>query len=135
MKKTLLVLAVLAVLVFLQRVGHHMEIAGSTGHKVLYVISGDPNYTNGRGEPCITASLTYINSSGGTQQEPVPSGCSSPYEMEVTKASGDPVYISAQLTYESEHEIHVSILVDGKLLQKADSSGQYSIATASGSVP
>lgn len=107
--------------------------AGTSGHKVLYVISGDPTYVNGEGTPCLSASLTYINSSGGTQQEDAP-GCPSPFEIEVTRASGDPVYISAQMTYETEHLIHVSILVDGKLVQEASSTSKYGVATASGRV-
>jgi hypothetical protein len=106
---------------------------GASGHKVLYIISGDPTYVNGEGTPCLSASLTYTNSSGGTQQEDAP-GCHSPFEIEVTRASGDPVYISAQMTYETEHLIHVSILVDGKLVQEASSTSTYGVATASGRV-
>ncbi len=101
-------------------------------HKVLYVISSNSMY--------LDANLTYINSSGGTAQEHF-NGFKSDshpfeteYEMEVTKASGDPVYISAQLNNEFADKVHVEILVDGKLMQEASSTGTYSIATASGSV-
>jgi hypothetical protein len=85
------------------------------------------------------ANLTYINSTSGTAQEHFngfksDSPFETEYEMEVTKASGDPVYISAQLNNEFADKVHVEILVDGKLMQEASSTGTYSIATASGSV-
>jgi hypothetical protein len=49
-------------------------------------------------------------------------------------ASGQFVYVSAQNKTDSG-EVHVSITVDGRVLQEATSSTRYGIATASGSVP
>jgi len=99
--------------------------AGTSDHKVIYVVSsGEGMHLN--------ASLTYMNSSGGTQQENFYGA--GPFEIEVHKVSGDFVYISAQLKNEYLDNIHVAILVDGKLLQEASSTGSYSIATASGRV-
>jgi len=46
----------------------------------------------------LNASLTYMNSSGGTQQENFYGA--GPFEIEVHKVSGDFVYISAQLKNE-----------------------------------
>jgi hypothetical protein len=120
-----MIFAVLAVLVFVSRVIHHVDTTKETLPKVLYVIS------NGDGMH-LEASLTYINSSGGTQQEHfVGTG---PFKIEVQRPSGSPVYMSAQLSDEYLDNIHVEILVDGKLLQEASSTGTYSIATASGKV-
>src|ERR1700689_2210255 len=103
MKRTLLIVGMLAVVVFLQRVAHHMEVS-KTPHKVLFVIRTT-------GTIFLDANLTYINSSGGSEQEHFngqdhfnsqDQSFPKEYEMEVTKASGDPVYISAQLNNEFE---------------------------------
>jgi hypothetical protein len=108
--------------------------ARSSTHKVIYMITGDPSYTSGDGKKCLSVGLTYTNSSGGSQQEDY-DGCEVPFEIEVEKSTGNSVYMSAQLNYETENQVHVSIIQDGKLvIQKADSTGAYSIATASGIV-
>jgi hypothetical protein len=87
----------------------------------------------------LDADLTYINSSGGTQQERFnfmdhPPEYPSHFEIEVGRPIGSPVDMSAQLKRDYSSDIHVAILVDGKLLQEASSTGTYSIATASGLV-
>jgi hypothetical protein len=89
----------------------------------------------------LDADLTYINSSGGTQQENFDGTdpqyrpeYPSHFEIEVERPIGASVYMSAQLKSEYSNKIHVAILVDGKLLQEASSTGSRSIATASGLV-
>ena len=126
-----MILAVLAVLVFLQRVFHQVEVTRETLHDVIYMIDD-----GGQGA-YLAAGLTYINSSGGTQQEDfngMDHHLLGHFEIEVQRVSGSPVYISAQLKDEFQDTVHVAIFVDGKLLQEASSEGTYSIATASGSV-
>jgi len=131
-KKLLIFLGVILFLVLgsISRIKHLSDPdAGTSDHKVLYVISSDS---------ILDANLTYINSSGGSEQEHFNGrdhSFAKEYEMVVTKASGDPVYISAQLNDEFAYKVHVEILVDGKLMQEASSTGTYSIATASGSIP
>jgi hypothetical protein len=138
MKKALIIVGVLFVICL---AGGGCQLAPSN-HKVLYVI----RTVHGA---WLDANVTYINSSGGTQQEKFygeDDHASEPsakeYAMEVTKASGDPVYISAQIVPEAladdgftaADDIHVEILVDGKLVQEASTQGEYCVATASGIV-
>jgi hypothetical protein len=141
MKKALIIVGVLFVICL---AGGGCQLAPSS-HRVLYVIRTVQG-------TWLDANVTYINSSGGTQQEKFygeddhadepHQQFAKEYEMEVTKASGDPVYISAQIVPEAladdgftaANDIHVEILVDGKLVQEASSQGEYCVATASGIV-
>jgi hypothetical protein len=97
----------------------------SSSHTVLYVVSSEPDRR-------LPVSLTYINSSGGTQQENYDG--STPYEIEVRRSVGDPVYMSAQLQADLYYHVHVAILVDGTLVQEARTTAEYGVATASGIV-
>lgn len=74
--------------------------------------------------------LTYQNASGGTEQRIV----GLPSSMSFYSMPGRFVYVSAQ-NKTSSGDVHVSITVDGSVLQQATSSTAYGIATASGSVP
>jgi hypothetical protein len=89
-------------------------------HAIKYVVTGTV-----RG-----ASLTYVNESGGTEQRTV----SVPLTLEFRRAPGTSVYLSAQ-KQEEYGSVHVSIYVDGALLQEAESNEEYGIATASALVP
>ena len=126
-KKLLIFVGVILFLVYLARENYRSGTeSGSTGHTVTYIVTEAEHPWPGG------ANLTYTNASGGSEQI---SDAHLPWKLEMNdQESGSIVYISAQLDSESEHEIHVSILVDGKLLQHADSTGDYSVATASGTV-
>jgi hypothetical protein len=77
-----------------------------------------------------TVGVTYRNPTGGTEQKDV----ALPAGMTFYAATGSFVYLSAQ-NQGDNGEVHVAVLVDGRLLQEATSSTAYGIATASGSVP
>jgi hypothetical protein len=76
-------------------------------------------------------SITYENSSGNTEQQTIRS---SNWSTSFTAKSGDFVYISAQAENENA-DVHVSIKYKGDIIEQASSSGDYVIATASGSIP
>lgn len=82
------------------------------------------------GEDTSQASLTYENGQGGTQQEVV----RLPWRTTITARSGDFLYISAQNKNDSGGVI-VGIGVDGQPFKESQSSGAYTIASASGSCP
>ena len=82
------------------------------------------------GEDTSQASLTYENGQGGTQQEVV----HLPWRKTITAQAGDFIYISAQ--NENDYGgVIVGIGVDGQPFKESESSGAYTIATASGSCP
>lgn len=89
-------------------------------HRVEYTITGSAP----------TASLTYRNASGGTEQNEV----SLPATLSFNAVGGSFVYLSAQ-NRSGQGDVHVAITVDGRHLQEATSSTPHGIATASGSVP
>ena len=89
-------------------------------HRIEYSISGSARVVG----------LTYRNATGGTEQNEV----RVPGSLSFYAATGQFVYISAQNKSDSG-DVQVSITVDGRLLQHANSSAAYGIATASGSVP
>lgn len=89
-------------------------------HQVEYSITGS----------AAAVGLTYQNASGGTEQNVV----GLPSSMSFYSLAGRFVYLSAQNKTNSG-DVHVSITIDGRLLQQATSSSAYGIATASGSVP
>lgn len=89
-------------------------------HRVEYSISGSAG----------AVGLTYRNATGGTEQRDV----GLPGSLSFNALAGQFVYISAQNRTNSG-DVHVSITVDGGLLQQATSSTPYGIASASGSVP
>lgn len=75
--------------------------------------------------------ITYENSSGNTEQKTVSSGS---WSISFTGNQGDFVYISAQAGNENT-SITAKIYYQGEIIEQASSSGDYVIATASGSLP
>ncbi len=92
--------------------------SGSSSHSVTYYVEGSTG----------SASLTYNNEQGGTQQEKV----SVPWQKSFSMQRGNFVYISAQ-NQQSFGDISVRIVVDGKEFKRSEASGGYTIASASGS--
>mgnify|MGYP003384192917 CR=1 FL=1 len=75
--------------------------------------------------------ITYQNSSGNTEQTTISSGS---WSTSFTGNQGDFVYISAQADNENTL-ITVKIYYQGNIIEQTSSSGDYVIATASGSLP
>jgi hypothetical protein len=75
--------------------------------------------------------ITYENSSGNTEQKTISSGS---WTTTFTGNQGDFVYISAQADNENAN-ITTKIYYQGDIIEQASSSGDYVIATASGSLP
>jgi len=75
--------------------------------------------------------ITYENSDGNTEQKDISGGS---WTTTFTGYSGQFVYISAQADNENA-DISVKIYYRGELIESANSSGDYVIATASGSLP
>jgi hypothetical protein len=89
--------------------------------QVVYQVRGTGPY----------GSMTYRNVQGGTGQanhENIPWGIS------FKARPGQILYLSAQ-NYQDHGSITCEILVDNQVLQSAESSGGYAIATCSGVVP
>jgi hypothetical protein len=97
-----------------------MPLLPPGAHLVEYSITGS----------AAAVALTYRNASGGTEQNVV----GLPSSMSFYSLAGRFVYLSAQ-NKTSGGDVHVSITVDGRILQQATSASAYGIATASGSVP
>jgi len=76
------------------------------------------------------ASLTYQNESGGTEQKDVVL----PWPLAFHAKQGAFVYLSVQKKFESAN-LEAVITVNGKILQQAESTPPYGIASVSGSVP
>ncbi|HUZ81440.1 MAG TPA: MmpS family transport accessory protein, partial [Gaiellaceae bacterium] len=95
-------------------------------HVVEYRVSGTALYAS------ITpaASVTYRNVSGGTEQQQY---VRLPWTYRVGEARrGQSFYISAQGFDEGTGSVVVEIVIDGAVVKRSESSGEYSIATASG---
>lgn len=75
--------------------------------------------------------ITYENEGGNTEQKDISSGS---WQTSFSGTSGAFVYISAQANNENA-SISVEISFKGKVIEEATSSGDYVIATASGSLP
>jgi len=88
-------------------------------HTVEYEIDGSASL----------AAITARNPAGGTEQHEV----RIPYSRTFYVRSGAFLYLSAQKK-SAEGTVHVTVRVDGKILQQATSSSPYGIATASGRV-
>ena len=86
---------------------------------VSYMVSGDG-----------TASLTFRNESGGTEQKTV----QLPWELAFVAKRHAFLYIAAQKK-QAEGVIHAEIYVDGNRIQEAESNTAYGIASASGRIP
>lgn len=76
-------------------------------------------------------SLTYANETGATVQEDT----TSPWSKSFTAPAGQFLYLSAQRDYSGSGKISCTITDGAKVIQTAESSGQYVIASCSGSVP
>jgi hypothetical protein len=86
-------------------------------YSVKYQVSGTAN----------SASLTYSNAQGGTEQMEV----SIPWEKTLTVEKGNFLYLSAQNKGEYG-SITVKILINNKVWKKSTSSGAFVIADCSG---
>lgn len=93
-----------------------------TMHTVTYQIGG-----TGRN----SVDLTYENASGNSQQETI----NVPWSIEFQAPAGQFVYLSGQLAVRGKSTVTCKILVDGQVVEEAESEGEYVIATCSGSVP
>lgn len=78
---------------------------------------------------CSSCDLTYSDSGGNTQQVSM----SSTWELKFDADKGQFLYVSAQ--HNNTGSVSVSIKCQGKNIDDATSSGEYVIATASGSAP
>jgi hypothetical protein len=85
---------------------------------VVYRVSGTTD----------SASLTYINSQGGTVQETI----TTPWTKTYTMKADDFLYVSAQ-NQNASGSITSEILINGVTFKTTTSTGSYVIATASGS--
>jgi hypothetical protein len=100
---------------------------------VVYQLAGYCNQTQfdpNPGSPCVggDAFVTLSNGSGGVQQMTV----SLPFSLTIPRPPDGFVYISGQL--QGTGGIACAITQGGTLIQQAVSTGQFVIATCSGSV-
>lgn len=86
----------------------------SESHEVTYRVEGYGS-----------ASLTYANRTGGTEQRTV----TLPWTLKFRAHDGDSLYLSAQ--GQEYASLTTSISIDGRLVKDATSSGDYSIAAVS----
>lgn len=75
--------------------------------------------------------ITYFNGSGNIEQKDIALGT---WSYSFTPESGDFLSISAQADNENA-TITAKIIYDGRIIESATSSGDYVIASASGSIP
>lgn len=75
--------------------------------------------------------ITYTNSSGNTEKKTI---SSTSWSTSFEGTSGDFVYISAQANNENA-TVTTEIYYGGEKIETATSTGDYVIATASGSIP
>lgn len=92
----------------------------SDGRSVKYEVRGS----------AVSASLTYQNQSGGTDQKTA----NLPWTLVFKGQRGAFVYISAQ-NQRDYGRLYVAIYVDSQLMQQAESNSPYGIASASGQLP
>lgn len=81
------------------------------------------------GEGTSSASLTYTNETGNTEQVDT----DLPWQLRFTAESGQFLAVSAQNS-EDGGTIKCQILIDGELKETAESTGAYVIAACNGSV-
>lgn len=91
----------------------------STSLTVTYEVDALPGVTGS------SSSLTYANETGNTEQHKV----DLPWRLQFEAQPGQFLYLSAQ---SGGYGNACKIKVDGVVLERADSSGQYSIASCSG---
>jgi hypothetical protein len=90
-------------------------------YRVTYRVSGSG----------LRASLTYNNAQENTEQQDV----SLNWEEQFDASPGQFLYVSAQSDDNGRRSISCSITVNGVVVEQAESTGEYVIATCSGSVP
>lgn len=88
--------------------------------RVVYTVTGTTK----------TASLTYRNESGGTEQRTV----DLPWELSYMAESGHFTYVAAQVRDNGSRNIVCKITHDGVTKEEAESDGEFVIAECSGSV-
>lgn len=116
------VLLVFFVAAFLITGGDDDSDASSDRARVVYDVTD-----TSRG----TVSLTYENAGGNSQQE---SNAVTPWGKRYSMDSGDFVYVSAQRG-QGTGTVRCTITIDGEVVEQAESTGEFVIATCSGSVP
>jgi hypothetical protein len=79
-------------------------------------------------------SLTYTNADGNTEQRKVTVEALSPWELKLEMERGDFVYISAQRG-DGTGTVRCTITAGGERIERAESEGEFVIASCSGSVP
>jgi hypothetical protein len=77
---------------------------------------------------CGYANVTYINASGGTEQQFV----KAPWTMEFHAVSGRRVYISAQ---SNDYGVILTLKLDGGTIQNAESFQHFGVASVGGIIP
>ncbi len=82
--------------------------------------------------PSGTASLNYENAGGNTEQV---EDADTPWEERLSLGRGGFAYVSAQRQGPGSGTVRCTISVDGEVVEEAESTGQFVIATCSGSVP
>lgn len=102
----------------------------------LFSCNNDTEELNGTVEYRVNCSpggfsITYENANGNTEQRDIKG---SSWSTDFFGEQGDFVYISAQADNENA-EVEVYIFYNDKLIESANSSGDYVIATASGTLP
>lgn len=100
--------------------------------EVMYQLTGtctQTEYDTNPGSPCVggDASITIANASGGTEQTTV----AFPYQLTFRRPVGSFIYISGQLG--GDGNITCTAYSNGWVVQTATSSGQFVIASCSGS--
>lgn len=109
----------------LSRSSNSSRTSTSTRRQVIYQVS-----TSSRSHPI---SLTYENQSGNSEQLDTTTR-NGEWTKSLRLEPGDFMYVSVQNDQDSG-TVECKILVDGRVVERAKSSGSYVIATCSGSVP
>jgi hypothetical protein len=119
---TLIVVCALIGLALFVRLSPVLPVSSlPTIRTVIYRVSGSTTF----------ADLTYENGSGGTEQQ---HDARVPWNKTLSLRPGQFVYLSAQNSMEFGG-ITCEILVEGRVYKQSTSSGGYTIASCSGSVP
>lgn len=79
-------------------------------------------------------SLTYTNGDGNTEQRNITVEAMSPWDQAYEMQSGEFVSISAQRGA-GGGDVRCTITADNERIERAESSGEFVIASCSGSVP
>jgi hypothetical protein len=99
--------------------GSTSPASSPANHSVMYKVYGTTT----------SASLTYQNAQGGTEQKDV----RLPWQLSLTGRNGQFVYISAQNNMESG-SVACEIFLDGVSVKQSSSNGAYKIATCDGRI-